>query len=232
MTATDISIPLGFTTHGRPMILDRSLLSGPVFPVPAGAEVESATLTFDDLPTILGGIVPRETPGGIANVTDRYQLVGADREAIANNLKSYAFARSAALRWSRDLGEPVAIYKHLDSGDLGAGVSFEYLEAEEVIEAHAMSAEEFAEESLATEQARLENVVANLREAEMDIRATREDAEAALDNLKAVAALNDVPNAPVAEAMRAAAEAYEVLAWYALIDDDDEDMIGKLSAEG
>jgi hypothetical protein len=193
--------PLGFTTYGRPVI-------GAVFP-----SSQSLRAFLDAMPT-----APPET----APAADADYLLAGESGVIVRNLKSFAFAKARALHWSRALGETVAVCRR--SGD-GA------YDVEESVVAHTMSAAEYAAAWLEAEVARLEDARDSLAEVAMDVRAAREDAQEALDSLRAARKIDGAPVAALAEAARGFAESFETRAWYVLIDEADTDMAGELSAQ-
>lgn len=181
---------------------------------PVMAILESLIAPTNATPAAPPDDAPSESAG------DVYALIG-ESGPIASNLKTFAFAKARALHWSRHLGETVAVCR-----SAGGGV----IELEESVDAHAMSADEYAEAAFQAEAARLENVLASLREIAMDVRAVTEDAQEAFDGLRAVAEIDGAPIETLAGAMRGLAETFEATAWYVLIDDDDVDMAGELTA--
>ncbi len=151
------------------------------------------------------------------NVNDTYRINGANGTQISGDLKTYAFAKASALRWSRTLCEPVTLDRMNNDG------------GGEIVFAHEMSADEFAEATFAAEIARIGNAIDEIRSVEMDARATREDAESALVSIKTLAATRGVSLLAAAELARSAAETFETFEWYVLVRRDDENMLAELS---
>lgn len=152
---------------------------------------------------------------------DRYALHGSFG-LIAGDLKSFAFAKARALRWSADLLDKVTIVRYV-------GDSIGMTVIEESVDARTMSPAEFEIALLEAECARLEDCVTELRSVEMDVRATREDAEESLAAIKMLAGTVSVPMAPTIEAARSAAQAYECLGWYVLTEESDDAMLSEYS---
>lgn len=189
---------LGFTNHDRPVKM----------PAVLDATVE----------IVFGGAPPDDAP--VADTNAPRYLVG-ESGIIARNLKTFAFAKSRALYWSREAGATVAVCAQLDDGRIAL---------EESVSAHVMSDGEYAGAVLLAERARLENVISSLDEITMDVRATREDAQEALDALKTASEIDGAPIKMLAGVMRGFAETFEASAWFVLIDEDDADMAGELTA--
>lgn len=187
---------LGFTTHGRPVRR----------PTILGATTESV---FDAPPSA----EPDSEPGEVGG--DSYFVAGYSG-VIARNLKSLAFARSRALHWSRTLGEAVVVFRAVGGG---------LWELEDFVEAHVMSAGEFATAAFEADAARLEDAIASLDTIAMSVGAARKDAAEALKRLSEI---DGAPPPLLAGAVRELAETLETRAWCVLVDASDDDMLGEL----
>lgn len=154
-----------------------------------------------------------------------YHLIGEDMQPLARNVKSFAFAYALALRWSRDLEQPIKLMRRMEDSDIG-----DISQLSEVVDASAFDSGAYLERSVHAEIARIRSAAISLREIADDVRCMIEDADDAISALRALADTRAVPASLVAQAARSAADHFDCLNWYTLIADVDTEMQGELLA--
>lgn len=150
-----------------------------------------------------------------------YRLVGEDGSLIADNLRTYAFAWSVALRWSADLGAPVKMLYHRNGNDLST-------EVVAIADYNAMSRHEYEAELYHAHVGRLKNAIDEMTSCERDIASQRSQAQMVLNACRKLYEVDSVRAGELACLLLTAAETYEAMRWVVLIDEDDEDMAAEL----
>lgn len=151
-----------------------------------------------------------------------YHLIGEDMQPVARNIKGFAFAYALALRWSRDLEQPIKLVPRMDID--GADES----QPTRVVDASTLDSGAYLNRRVHAEIARIHSAAISLREIADDVQCMIEDADKAISALRTLAETGAVPSDVAAQAAHLAADHFDTLNWYTLITDADTEMQGEL----
>lgn len=202
--------------------------------VDASGALEALGEAFERIGAAANSATWKRAPGAQDDQSERYIVTDQRGETIVGAVKTFAFAKSAALRWSDQIDEPVTVMQLIEQGlsDFGNGrsASFDVWKTVEVVDAPAMGDESFDEAALSAELDRLLNAAETLRKIRAAVNQSLNDVDRARKAIGSMASIEGSPTAELASIARGYADDFDTRAWNVLITEADETMIGELRA--
>jgi hypothetical protein len=158
-----------------------------------------------------------------------FMLVGQDGETIVARIKTFAFAKSAALRWSDHIDEPVSIMQLDEQGTVEDGVPYELWRTVEVASADVPD-DVFDTECLSAELGRLDDAEASIISIGRAVSRSLDEVRRSRKSIRALSTVDGADVGALADIARGLADDFDTRAWNVLIAESDEDMIGELRA--